>query len=48
MSNLHEFHDELIALDLLHVLHLGVMRDLVGTGFKLLCRSREFYSGSSI
>ena len=48
MSNLHEFHDELIALDLLHVLHLGVTRDLVGTGFKLLCRSREFYSGSSI
>ena len=48
LAVLHEFHDDLIALDLLHVLHLGVMRDLLGTGFKLICRNRDYYSGSSI
>ena len=48
MAALHGFHDQLIALDLLHVLHLGVMRDVVGTGFKLISRNREYYSGCSI
>ena len=48
-GNLHSFSEKLVSLDMLHVLHLGVLRDLVGTAFKLLCRSRgEFYNGRTI
>lgn len=48
MSGLIGFSEKLIALDLLHVFHLGVARDLCGTGFKLLCKGRDYYSGSKI
>ena len=48
MSELIGFSDKLIALDLLHVFHLGVARDLCGTGFKLLCKNRDVYCGSRI
>ena len=49
MSNLSEFDSTSIALDLLHIFHLGIARDLVGSGMKLLCRKRnEFYSGANI
>ena len=48
MSGLTGFSEKLIALDLLHVFHLGVARDVCGTGFKLLCKNRDVYSGRKI
>ena len=48
MSDLTGFSQGLIALDILHVLHLGVMRDVVGAGFKIMCRNKEYYSGRTI
>ena len=48
MSGLIGFSDKLTALDLLHVFHLGVARDLCGTGFKLLCQGRHVYPGRKI
>ena len=49
MSFLQEFSCGSIALDLLHIFHLGVLRDLLGSGFKLVCQRRhEFYSGRNI
>ena len=48
-SNLVGFSEKLISLDLLHICHLGILRDLVGTGFKLLARKKgEYYTGRNI
>ena len=49
IASLQGFSDRLVALDVLHIFHLGVLRDLVGTGFKLLARTRgEYYNGRRI
>ena len=38
----------LVGIDLLHVLHLGVLRDLCGSAIKVLVKSRGYFQGSSI
>ena len=49
MSCLRDFHAGTVALDLLHIFHLGILRDLLGTGLKLVClKKNEFYSGNTI
>ena len=48
MATLHGFSENLVALDLLHLMHLGVGRDLAGTALKLICKGREYYSGRNI
>ena len=49
MSSLYDFHAGTVALDLLHIFHLGILRDLIGTGFKLVCMTKnEYYSGRTI
>ena len=49
LASLKGFSDRLVSLDVLHIFHLGVLRDLVGTGFKLLGRKRgEYYNGRRI
>ena len=49
VSRLFGFSEKLVSLDLLHVCHLGIMRDFLGTGFKLLTRKKdEYYSGQNI
>ena len=37
-----------VQLDLLHLWNLGVLRDLLGTIIKLLCRRRGVYTGTTI
>ena len=37
-----------IAIDLLHVFHLGIARDLLGTALKLLIRDKDFFPGRTI
>ena len=48
VSNLVGFSERLIAFDLLHIVHLGTMRDLVGSCLKLMCRNKSFYTGRNI
>ena len=38
----------LVGIDLLHVLHLGVLRDLCGSAIKVLVKSRGYFEGSNI
>ena len=48
-ARLHGFSLRMVAFDLLHVCHLGILRDLVGSGFKLLTRKKgEYFSGRNI
>ena len=37
-----------MGIDILHVLHLGVLRDLCGSCIKVLLRKRGYYSGSKL
>ena len=37
-----------LQLDMMHLWHLGVLQDLLGTVIKLLARGRHVYSGSTI
>ena len=48
MSALDSFSSKLVSLDLLHILHLGVMRDLVGSAMKLMTRNRNYFHGRTI
>ena len=38
----------MIALDIMHVFHLGVGRDVVGAAIKVLCSKRIYYGGRTI
>ena len=38
----------LVSVDLLHVLHLGVYRDLAGSAIKILLRKQGYYPGSKL
>ena len=49
LSRLVGFTRKLIAFDLLHILHLGLLRDLAGTAIKLMTKkASNFYAGSTI
>ena len=38
----------MVSVDLLHVLHLGVYRDLAGSAIKVLLRKQGYYDGSKL
>ena len=38
----------LVGVDLLHVLHLGVLRDLCGSALKVLIKDKHYYNGNTI
>lgn len=42
------FHLQLIGIDMLHVFHLGIGRDLCGTALKILVQRRDFFYGSNL
>ena len=48
MAGLREFGEDVVAFDLLHVFHLGVLRDLLGSGLKLLCQNKSYYNARTI
>ena len=37
-----------VAPDLLHILNLGILRDLLGSAIKLMTRNRVYYAGATI
>ena len=49
LSRLVGFTKKVIVFDLLHILHLGLLRDLAGTAIKLMTKkASNFYAGSTI
>ena len=48
MAGLREFGEDVVSFDLLHIFHLGVLRDLVGSGCKLLCQNKNYYNARTI
>ena len=39
---------EMITIDLMHVFHLGVCRDLCGTVIKLIIKRKDIFNGRNI
>ena len=47
LPNLTGFDVRMIGMDLLHLFHLGVGRDMIGSAMRILCRC-EIFSGSNL
>eukprot|EP00439_Symbiodinium_sp_Y106_P062824 s1185_g9.t1 len=48
LARLRGYTDRFITSDLMHNWHLGCLRDLLGSVIKVLCKSKAYFSGSTI
>ena len=48
LAELEGFSERMISIDMMHAMHMGVARDLVGSCVKLLCTGRNVYPGRNV